>query len=676
MKLLNFNIIKLTLALISGIGIAHYFNINSRLAWPLTLALILIVAVYWFKIKNTIHRHPIFGILIYLCFLCIGANTYNLKDEKQHSDHYTNLNLGPELHRIELQISERLKPDTYNAKYIARVIGIDDVKSQGRLLINVSKDFSRTSFGIDDKIIAVTSLNDIQKPLNPHQFDYSNYLQLRHVFGQLYLNSKNYKVIDSSKQTIYGYSDFLRYTINRNLIEAGFKDDVLSIINALLLGQRQNIDKSIYNNYVNSGTIHILAVSGLHVGILLWILNFILRPILFLKYGRIIRPLIIVLLLWCFAIIAGLSPSVTRAVTMFSIISIAMHFKRPTNIYNTLFISAFIILLFKPRFLFEVGFQLSYLAVFGIVSIQPLIYKLWKPKFLIIDKFWQIFTVTIAAQIGVLPISLFYFHQFPGLFFVSNLIVIPFLSLILGFGLLIIILALLNWLTPIIVDTYSTIIELLNDFIAWIAQYEEFLFRDIPFRLFEVILTYLVIVAFVQTIRTKAVKWFSICLIGVITFQVSFITKKYLTKDEALIIFNKSRHTLIGQKSNSRLVLHHNLDVEKRNIDNTISNYMVGEEISEVVEDHIQNIYQFNKRRILVVDSIGVYNNISFKPDYILLINSPKLNLNRLIDSIKPKLIIADASNYKSYIHRWQKASLDKKIHFHYTNEKGAFILK
>lgn len=113
-----------------------------------------------------------------------------------------------------------------------------------------------------------------------------------------------------------------------------------------------------------------------------------------------------------FAVIAGLSPSVTRAVAMFSIISIAMHLKRPTNIYNTLVISAFVILLFKPTFLFEVGFQMSYLAVLGIVSVQPIIYKLWKPKYLVTDKLWQIFTVTLAAQAGVVPISLFYFHQF------------------------------------------------------------------------------------------------------------------------------------------------------------------------------------------------------------------------------------------------------------------------
>jgi competence protein ComEC len=464
--------------------------------------------------------------------------------------------------------------------------------------------------------------------------------------------------------------------INENLIEAGFKNDVLGIINALLLGQRQSIDKSIYNSYVNSGTIHILAVSGLHVGILLWILNFILRPFLYLRNGRILRPLIIIILLWSFAVIAGLSPSVTRAVTMFSIISIAMHYKRPTNIYNTLFISAFLILLFKPTFLFEVGFQLSYLAVFGIVSFQPILYKLWKPKFLIPDKLWQIFTVTLAAQIGVVPISLFYFHQFPGLFFISNLVVIPFLSLILGFGLFVIIMALLDGLNKTIVDVYSFIIELLNDFISWIAQFESFLLKDIPFTIFQVLLAYLIVVGAIQTYKKRVFKWLAICFIGVIGFQVIQLNTKHHSLSDVFIVFNKSRFTMIGQKLNSQLIVHHNLNSEKRKYDNVISNYKIGESISEVVEDSIQYLYNFQNNKILVIDSLGVYKNLSFKPDMILLRNSPKINLNRLIDNINPKLIIADASNFKSYVFRWKSTCEDKKIPFHYTNEKGALILK
>ena len=481
MNLLNFNIIKLTFCLILGIVLAHYLKLNQNLILLTTTVLLVAIGIILLILKNKIDRLPFFGALTYLCMIGIGINAYNLQDQKTKTSHYSHKILEDKNNIFIFKVVGRLKSDAYNDKYIVKIKSINNQESSGKILINIKHDSLKSTLGIDDIVFASTIVNDIQKPLNPYQFDYRKYLELKQVYHQLYLNSDALKIITNNKTTIYGYADKLRVAINKNLIEAGFKNDVLGIINALLLGQRQSIDKSIYNSYVNSGTIHILAVSGLHVGILLWILNFILRPFLYLRNGRILRPLIIIILLWSFAVIAGLSPSVTRAVTMFSIISIAMHYKRLTNIYNTLFISAFLILLFKPTFLFEVGFQLSYLAVFGIVSFQPLLYKLWKPKFLIPDKLWQIFTVTLAAQIGVVPISLFYFHQFPGLFFISNLVVIPFLSLILGFGLFVIIMALLDGLNKTIVDVYSFIIELLNDFISWIAQFESFLLKDFPY---------------------------------------------------------------------------------------------------------------------------------------------------------------------------------------------------
>ena len=447
-------------------------------------------------------------------------------------------------------------------------------------------------------------------------------------------------------------------------------------MNALLLGQRQTIDKTIYNNYVNSGTIHILAVSGLHVGILLWILNFVFSPLLYIKYGHFIRPFILVSILWSFAVVAGLSPSVTRAVTMFSIISIAMHLKRPTNIYNTLVISAFVILLFEPSFLFSVGFQMSYLAVLGIVSVQPTIYKLWKTKYYLTDKLWQILTVTLAAQVGVVPISLFYFHQFPGLFFISNIVVIPFLGLILGLGLLVIAFALIGFLPKPIVITYSFIIESLNHFIAWIAQFEDFLFRDIPFTLLQVITCYLIIVALIQLYKFRNFKWTAISLIALIGLQSVFIYNTFETQNDAFVVFNKSRYSMIGIKKNDNLALYHNLDSTMLKSNYAIKNYKVGESITNVASDSLQSIYQYNNKTFLSIDSLGIYKGLTFKPNYIILRNSPKINLNRVIDSLQPQQIIADASNYKSYLKRWKASCEHKKIPFHQTNEKGAFIIE
>ena len=675
MKLLNFTIIKLTICLVIGIALAHYSNIHFYTILLSTVGLIILLGIYWLVLKTKIDRLPFFGLLTYLCMIGIGMTSYTIQNEKLGSHHYTNLTSIDSFNSIQFKIKERLKPDSYNDKYIVSLQSFNNEKATGKLLINIKRDSLTQSLSVDDLLFTTAKLEGIQKPLNPHQFDYSKYLELRQVYHQLYLTHEELLPLSNSKTTIYGYADQLRSLINIKLIAAGFKDDALSIINALLLGQRQNIDKTIYNNYVNSGTIHILAVSGLHVGIILWILNFLFKPLLYFKYGNYLRPIILVSILWTFAIIAGLSPSVTRAVAMFSIISIAMHLKRPTNIYNTLVISAFVILLFKPTFLFEVGFQMSYLAVLGIVSVQPILYKLWKPKYLVTDKLWQIFTVTLAAQAGVVPISLFYFHQFPGLFFISNIVVIPFLGLILGFGLLIITLALMNILPDFIVTAYSFVIDSLNAFIAWVAQFEDFLFRDIPFTILQVICSYFLIMALVQVYKYRNFKWVALSLVGVLCFQGVTFYNRYKTQNDAFIVFNKSRYSIIGQKHNDQLIVHHNLDSLKQKTDNVIKNFTVGETIDSTLAYKLESLYQFKNKTILVIDSLRVYQGLSFSPEIVLLRNSPKLNINRVIDSLQPELIIADASNYKTYVKRWKATCEHKKIPFHYTNEKGAFII-
>jgi competence protein ComEC len=676
MKLLNFTILKLTLCLILGIILAHYFKLDSSLTFYITFALIILLGIYWLVIKQKINRTSYFGLLVYVCMIGIGINAYTIQNEKLRPQHYTNLYESTSPTTLTFKVEKRLKPDNYNNKYIVSVVSIANKTALGKLLINVKRDATDTIIPVDAVLFTSAQLQTVQKPLNPHQFDYSKYLELRQVYHQLYLEPNELLLLSESKTSIYGFADQLRTTINKRLVAAGFKDDTLSIINALLLGQRQTIDKSIYNNYVNSGTIHILAVSGLHVGILLLILNFIFRPLLYLKYGSVLRPLIIIILLCCFAVIAGLSPSVTRAVAMFSVISFAMHLKRSTSIYNTLVISAFFILLVKPTFLFEVGFQMSYLAVLGIVSVQPILYKLWQPKYWIVDKPWQIFTVTLAAQFGVVPISLFYFHQFPGLFFISNVVVIPFLGLILGFGLLVIALALLNMLHNTIVTVYSFIIDSLNAFIAWVAKFEDFLFRDIPFTLLQVVLSYFVIVTLVQTYKTTTFKWVTLCLIGLIGFQGVLFYNDFKNKNDELIIFNKSRHTIIGLRHNDQLMVHHNLDSLKQQTDNVIRNYKVGELIDVVSKDSLQSIYQFKNKTMLIIDSLAVYKGITFETAYVLLRNSPRVNLNRIIDSLKPEQIIADASNYKSYLRRWEVTCTERSMPFYRTNEKGAFIIE
>lgn len=677
MKLLNFNIIKLTTCLIVGVLIGFYFKISIKTALFLFLIVFVGFCLCFIFLKQK-KRNYLFGVFTFLTFVALGIINTKINDETLHSSHYINLKNNVETYNdISLKVTKRLKPDAYNTKYIAEILNLNKAKSSGQILINLQKDSIAQSLGIDHIYFTNNKLNEVVKPKNPFQFDYNNYLKQRNVYHQIYLSNDEFIELKNTSKSINGYADTFRNRVNEKLKNYDFKTDVLAIINALLLGQRQDISPEIYNNYVNAGVIHILAVSGLHVGIIFLILNWLFKPLHRFKYGKhLIKPLLIILILWSFAFVAGLSPSVTRAVTMFSIVTCAQFLKRPTNIYNTISISIFLMLLVKPIYLFDVGFQMSYLAVLAIVSVQPMLYKLWKTPNLVIDKFWQILTVTIAAQLGVAPLGLFYFHQFPGLFFISNLVIIPVLGIILGLGIFVIFLALLDSLPEVIAEVFSFIIDTLNAFIVWVAQFETFLLKDVSFSLYHLLVSYLVLISVIFLWKEKTTKYLNYALMSLLLYSSVMLYTKHQNSYNEFIIFNKNRATIIGEKRNTNLQITHSFDSLKMKSDNTLKNYKVGRYINLTTIDNLNFVYPFKDDYILVVDSLGVYETKKLMSKYVLLTNSPRINLNRLIDSLKPKYIIADASNYKSYVQRWKTTCMNKKIPFHSTYEKGAFVLK
>lgn len=678
MRLLNFTIIKLTFCLIIGIIIGYFTNIPLFISLYITLIIFGLFITYYFIARKQFIKTIWFGVFTYLIMISIGILTTNFHDQKKFLNHYTNqLSLEKDsLKTITFRIREVLKPGNYYDKYTIDLLEVDGQKTKGKTFLNIEKDSLKSSLKVDAVFITKTNFKNLINPLNPNQFNYKNYLEKKYIYHQIFIRNEALLNVSSNTHTLFGVANDIRDFINKELKSYNFKPDELAIINALLLGQRQDISEEVYISYTNAGAIHILAVSGLHVGIILLILLFVFKPLDQLKYGKLIKTILLVTILWGFALIAGLSASVTRAVTMFSIVTIALNLKRPTNIYNTLAISLFIILLVKPLFLFDVGFQLSYLAVFAIVTIDPYLYNIWRPKNYMIDKFWHTFTVTVSAQFGIIPVSLFYFHQFPGLFFISNLFIIPFLGLILGFGLLIILLAALNILPNFITSCFGYIISLMNNFVYWVAKQESFLFKDIPFNFIYIMVTYLLIISLVRLFIKRNFSRLKLFLIAIIIFQLAFIYTKYKKPSNEFIVFHKSRNTVLGNVYNNQIMIANDLDSISRFNNRIIKDYIVGNQIKKINETKIQPIYILNNKKLLVVDSLGIYNIKSFKPNYVLLRQSPKINLNRLIDSIKPKQIIADGSNYKSYVEQWELICEKRKLPFYQTSKKGAYILK
>ncbi|CAM1345075.1 ComEC/Rec2 family competence protein [Tenacibaculum amylolyticum] len=670
-KLFRYTPTCFLLCLILGIYIQFYLNI-WKFSFLLLIGLLnglLCILI----ITQVLQKRTVYTITTYILFVFLGISTTYITNSKNYVNHY--IKTLKDHPTVLLEISSVLKSNSYYNRYKADVLQLDQQKATGRVILNIRKDSLAPKLTPNTILLTPSNLKEINSPLNPHQFDYRKYLLTQGIYHQIFTNSKNVQLISNSKNSIRGIAYKIRSKIQRSL-EKHFSQNEFAVINALLLGQRDEISKDLLESYTKAGAIHILAISGLHIGILAFFLSFLLTPIERLPYGKVIKSVLLIVLLSSFAILTGLSASVVRAVTMFSFMIIGMNMNQQQPIEHSLIASMFFLLLIHPMFLFSVGFQLSYLAVFSIVWIQPLLYSLWKPKYWLIDKTWQLSTVSIAAQLGVLPISLYYFHQFPSLFLLSNLLIIPFLGFILFGGILIAVLALLNVLPNILAICYGKIIAFMNAIIIWISKQEVFVLTEISMSYVELFLWYIILVVSFQFIKKATVKRLIFVLSSIFILQITLVIQKY-TKNQKneFIIFHKNKSSLTGIRKGQILQLFPNLDSSSTSKNQIISSYIQKENIKLDTLNKRPAILHLNKQYILFIDSLGVYPKKGLKNSIVVLEHSPKINLNRLIKNIQPQLIIANGTNYKSYINRWKETCKKQKTPFYHTGQNGAYRL-
>ena len=668
-KLLGYLPFHFLLFLIAGICCQFYTDYwNYGIVISACILIFLSLTAYW-------QRKTLFFVFItWITFFLTGMILVYENDATNHTNYFEKHLKNTS--KVILAIDKVLKPGNYHHKYVADVVQLDSKKTTGHVLLNIEKDSTSLLFHTGDLVFLKNKFQDIKSSLNPHQFNYKHYLKKQGINQQVYITHQEILLLDESKVSLLRFIDAFRVKIQKSLRRYHFTDDELAVMNALLLGQRQEISKQLSDNYSKAGAIHILAVSGLHVGVILLILSFILKPLERVNNGKLIKLVLVILSLWFFAILAGLSASVIRAVTMFSAIALGQFFNKRNAVEHSLIFSMFIILLWKPLFLFDVGFQLSYTAVFGIIWIQPVLYQLWKPNFFIVDKGWQLITVSVAAQLGVLPISLFYFHQFPALFFISNLIIIPFLGVILGLGLVVLVLSYESILPVFLEGFYGDVISILNKVVAFVARQESFLFSEISFSALKMIFSYLLIISGFQLFLKLNTKRCFLFFGSILAFQCVLILEKYtIAQKSEFIVFHKSKNSIIGIRKGSSFELYHSMDSLQISSQKLLINYKVGENITSQNYHKLSNLMYYDKQVVLIIDKGGLYDIKELNNPIVLLRQSPKINLQRLVKKLKPAIIIADGSNYKSYIENWKATCKNLKIPFWTTYNQGAYIL-
>ena len=423
----NIPLIRPATALISGImaGSLFNFNLNFLILALLVAVVLLLIASLFYSFRITLF----FGAGIYILFAVAGIwrfQAYNRRPELFTEGKYS---------ATVLEILQE-KPKSYQSVLkISAFFRNDSVfKTNEKVMVYFAKSEKASRLKPGEQIVFDKTPQPVENSIDLNGFDYAGYLERKRIYRQVYLPDSRW--IESGMFT----HNFLILAERTRLqmLEIFRKQDLgekeFNVLSALTLGYKRGLDPETKRVFSAAGAMHVLAVSGLHVGIVFMILSFFLSFLKKRKRGEIAYLLVMITSLWCFAFLTGLSPSVSRAAAMFTIVVIASVFKKSSNIYQSLVASAFVLLLLNPNNLFEVGFQLSYAAVFGIVFLQPRLNKIFTFRFRVSRYFWALLTTSVAAQIATFPLSAFYFNQFPTFFWVSNLVVIPAAGILIPLG--------------------------------------------------------------------------------------------------------------------------------------------------------------------------------------------------------------------------------------------------
>ena len=410
------------------------------------MALILVInAAFFFLLWCTFHFinsegfKEAEGFLILICIFSVGAAWTVMQNEQKHPSHFSH-----HAEESDTLIAKVIAPPSETENSVStdvEIRGVSDnekkVKTSGRLLLYLEKSNKAQKIQYGDILIVKASYDEIEQNKNPYGFDFRNYQFFQQTYHNQYSRSDAWSLTSVNKgNTFFQYI----YQTRNKLLEWQQQhitnDENLKVANALLTGYREDMSGNLRDAYAASGAMHILAVSGLHTGLVFMVFYYLLAPLTHFKYGNLIKTLLLIAVLWIYACLTGLQPSVCRAATMLSFVVIGMQMGRLTNVFQSLTISAFLLLLINPYFLVQPGFQLSYAAVTGIVLLMPRFQNdrnSWAG--MITGKIWTITLVSIAAQLFTAPLVLHYFGQFPPYFILTNLVALPFAALTLYCGL-------------------------------------------------------------------------------------------------------------------------------------------------------------------------------------------------------------------------------------------------
>jgi competence protein ComEC len=602
------------------------------------------------------------GVVIHLLIIAVGCLVTCYADIRHSRHYYAGLSGFSDLLLVTVQEPLQEKPRSY--KTVVRVDGIVRGDSllpvKGNLLVYLEKEKGAGALQCGNQLLLCNKLRDIQNSGNPGGFDYRQYCAAQQIYQQVYLQEGEWKLF-SNRQTGIIRNYCLR------ILKQYIGEPEAGLAAALLIGYRYDLDKGMVQDYTNTGIVHIIAISGMHLaliyGSLLWLLQWL--PSKILKAG------IILFFLWAFTWLTGASASVLRATVMFSFITVGRFvLDRHTNIYNTLMASAFLLLCYNPYLLTDVGFQLSYLAVLSILICFRPIYQLLYIRNRWLDKVWEAIALTLSAQVLTLPVCLYYFQQFPLYFLPANLLAVP-LSTVILYGEILLLVMPLHFTGTVL----KWLMYYMNTSVAWIGHLPGALITEIHITLYGTFCCYGIIAGLLCWWLHRWPKGVMLAMVcGLLWATWDMADNLLALRQRKLIVYNIPAHTAVDVIYGRRVQFLG--DKPDASYLQTARAYYKITRYCRYSSGYIM----IGNKRLLLIDSSDMrvpiqYEGKKLQTDYLLLSHNPHVDIKQLDSLYGIGMLIFDASNTSKNIRKWKSDCYALTLRFFSVPDQGAYVV-
>lgn len=645
--------LRLILFFIAGISISIIYNLHPAPFWIylwITIFITIIFLSIFYK-ENKLYLHSYFsGVLIYMLLFLSGIILCNQNKEIDQTHHFSKQK-SDQLMAYLIE-EPRLKGDIARFKVeIKSIVHQNKItKSSGKLLLAMRFDTTQQlNLHYGDLLLFKSNYKETEPAYNPAEFNYKRYLSFQQVYHQSFINQKQLmKIGENEGNPIKAFALKFRAEQVETFKKYLSRNDTKAVASTLILGYRNDLSNDIVEAYSKTGTMHVLSVSGMHVAIVALLLSFLLRFMDKSKKGRIAKAIFIITLIWFYALIAGLAPSIERAAIMLSFVLIAKASAKRVNIFNVIAIAAFILLISDPFNITNVGFQLSFIAVSGLIYLQPKISSLYEPKNKIIIFLWSVIAVSIAAQIATAPISLYYFHQFPVYFVISNLFIVVPATLIMYLGIGLLIFSGFEPLARVLGYLLNALIDFTNNGLFLIEQINHANITQIWWNVTEIALFYAILILFLKSITNKFYLKFAFALMGVFILKLSVDEFKHIHQKQ-VTFFSLRKNTAIALIKGRNATLITDLDSNEYTYQFSIKPYLDSCHIQYIkyVNPHLnqdEKIFNFADKKLKIINHKS--NNFdSSTVDWLLLSGDKSFDMDKVLAVNHIKELFIDGKN-------------------------------